>query len=518
MIYSKSHSLNRLTISILIICWFIGITPSNGQGLNHNFLFGYTSALDSFTTSTRARLLLDQFSVSVIPETKQQKFLAGQGNISDQNGNLLAVSNGIWVANANGDTMLNGSGLNPNSFTADWNYLGIPFVHSNFIIPLPDDSAKYLLFHMTGNYNAPYLQLSSEVYYSEIDMQLDGGLGGITQKNNIVVQDQLCPGMAACKHANGRDWWVVFMRDSSDLVYKVLVSTSGVVSVTTQQLNVPFHNRYHGQPQFSPDGKKFAYLYFTGPMGNHTLDVRLLNFDRCSGMFTSPQVIDISDTHAGYGLSFSPNSKVLYAASFENLYQMEVDSPIVANTVQTVAINDGFYSPLPPLQTDFWLMYLGANGKIYMSSGNSVLDLHYINYPDSVGMACDVQLHSLHLPCYSGRGNVYHPNYYLSCDTILGCTCLTTGSNEILENDFVCSILPNPTNGNFKVSYLLPYGREGKLEIFDMSGHLIYYLNLPSWSTIQYISLPSTLSNGIYNCSIISGGVKINEKIVLIRD
>ncbi|MBE7510765.1 MAG: hypothetical protein HS118_11365 [Bacteroidia bacterium] len=35
-----------------------------------------------------------------------------EGNISDENGNFLMSSNGIWVTNSMGDTMPNGSGLN----------------------------------------------------------------------------------------------------------------------------------------------------------------------------------------------------------------------------------------------------------------------------------------------------------------------------------------------------------------------------------------------------------------------
>jgi hypothetical protein len=88
-------------------------------------------------------------------------------------------------------------------------------------------------------------------------------------------------------------------------------------------------------------------------------------------------------------------------------------------------------------QTNFWFMYLAANGKIYISSGNGVVDYHYISYPDSAGMACDVHLHDLHLPCYSFRGNVYHPNYYLGCDTTqTTCPCLATGINDVKQHDF----------------------------------------------------------------------------------
>jgi len=163
-------------------------------------------------------------------------------------------------------------------------------------------------------------------------------------------------------------------------------------------------------------------------------------------------------------------------------------------------------------------MYLAANGKIYISSGNGVIDLHYINYPDSAGMACSVQQHALHLPCYSGRGNVNHPNYYLGCDTTqTSCPCLTTGINEINQHDFRFSISPNPNNGNFRIMYLLPQNKSGTLQIFDITGKEIYHQTLPPWSTLQYISLPK-IADGVYQCTITSNNQRVNKKLVVVRE
>ena len=42
-----------------------------------------------------------------------------------------------------------------------------------------------------------------------IDMTLDGGMGAVISKNNIFSADVFGIGMGACKHANGRDWWII---------------------------------------------------------------------------------------------------------------------------------------------------------------------------------------------------------------------------------------------------------------------------------------------------------------------
>ena len=64
-------------------------------------------------------------------------------------------------------------------------------------------------------------------------------------------------------------------------------------------------------------------------------------------------------------------------------------------TIDTVAIYDGFASPFPPFYTTFFNMYLAANGKIYTTSGSTVLHIHEMNYPNNAGLACDVQQHAI---------------------------------------------------------------------------------------------------------------------------
>ncbi|MBS1760805.1 MAG: T9SS type A sorting domain-containing protein [Bacteroidetes bacterium] len=492
---------------------------AQSQGKTHNFLIGHNTLTDQYTTAGKGRLLFDSSSVNVIGESRKMAFGAAQGNISDENGNLLIASNGCWIADATSDTMLNGGGLTPpGSFTNDWcdSFSGIPFSYSSMILPYPDNPDKYILFHQTGDYNLGG-DVAPNLMYSEIDLSLNGGLGEVTLKSQILINEPLFPNITDCRHANGRDWWIIAFKEASNKVYKILLTPTGIDTIIPQFLNVPPASFNGGQPTFSRDGKKFAYADFWGSFANVFHDVRLFDFDRCSGMFDNEKIIDISDSISGFGLAFSSDSKYLYASSYQHIFQMCVDSPNVAATKQIIATIDMFASPIPPFYTSFFLMYLAANGKIYISSGNGVVDYHYINYPDSAGTACDVHLHDLHLPCYSFRGNVNHPNYYLGCDTTLGCTPCYTGINEIGQHDFKFSISPNPTNGSFKIIYLLPQNKSGTLQIFDINGKQIYKQNLPPWSTIQYISLPK-LANGVYNCTITSYNERAHKKLVVFKE
>lgn len=484
----------------------------HSQGYNHTLLLGYLNN----TTNDKGRLNFTDTSVTYITEVRKIPFDATQGNISDENGNLLMSSNGIFIADATGDTMQNGSGLNPNSFTDDYKQDGLPGSYMNIFIPKPGDTTKYILFHQTGNYFSGSLLSSTEIYYSVVDINYNGGLGKVVSKNNIALNGLFGWGLSACKHANGRDWWIVALSDSGKAAYKFLVTPDSVQYKGVQNLNVPGYPGWAGQPTFSQDGTYFAYSHYDISMGYYWQDIRLFDFDRCLGNFTFNSIAYLPDSVGGFGVAFSPNSQYLYASSWHTIYQLNVDTTNVPASLKVVAINDTFASPSPPFYTDFWMIYLAANGKIYITSGSSVVDLHYINYPDSAGMACDVHLHDLHLFGFHFRSVPNHPNYYLG--RLVGSPCDTlTSISDITPHDFKFSISPNPNNGHFKIIYLLPQNKSGSLQIFDINGKQVYKQNLPPWSTVQYISLPK-LANGVYNCTIISNNERVYKKLVILKE
>jgi len=513
--FFKLKSIKRL--KYLLILFFLSYSFfCYSQGFNHTWLIGYDVGLfDTNVTSTKARLNFTTNSVTIIPETRRMPFNATQGNISDAYGNFLMSSNGCWIANANNDTMMNGDSLNPGSFASTWcdNISGLPFSHANIMLPYPGDSSKFILFHQTGNDNL-INDMATELFYTVIDMNLDSGLGGVVLKNQIALQDTLSQGIAACKHANGRDWWIIVTKDSSDLIYKLLLTPTGISSITTQSMMLPLAYYVSGQPTFSPDGKKFAYSSLSGTLGAAIHKVRLFDFDRCTGMFSDSHIINVSDTHVGLGLAFSPNSNYLYASSTYHIFQIDINTLFV----DTVATNDGYYSPYPPFLDTFWLMYLAANGKIYLSSGNGVIDFHFINYPDSAGTLCDVQQHALHSPCYYFRSNVNHPNYYLGCDTTGSCTPCLVGVEEPNKHDFRFRIYPNPLTENYlHIGYLLPQNKKGLFEMYDITGKIVFKYNLPQWSNEQDFILPK-LAGGIYNCIISSDNYRASKKIAVINE
>lgn len=479
-----------------------------GQGYNHQWLLGYWFAPDP-----KGKMLFDNASYSQLTEIRKMQFFGTESNISDVNGNLLLSTNGVWIANTTGDTMMNGGGLNPSLYTNNWPS-GLPIGFMNIVVPYPGDSNKFALFHQTlWQTIAPCL---SGFYKTEVDLSLDGGLGGVIQKNDTLFSDTLSNGIGACKHANGRDWWIFVMRDFNPVVHTLLLTPNGIDTIFTQNLGSTALTYGNVSPLvFSQDGRKMIYCTPTNQNQNGT--VLISDFDRCSGTLSNTQSINISPSSYLFGLAFSPSGNLAYACGSNYIYQIDINSL----TFDTVAIYDGFISPPGSscCTTQFWSMYLAANGKIYVTSGSGVRHLHEINYPDSAGVTCDVQQHAVDLVDYLHlRAVPNHPNYYLGCDTTSGCACLNTPVNEINGHDFRFRVHPNPiTDNNLNIGYLLPTNQNGTLAIYNTNGKIVLKYSLPSWSTEQSISLPN-LSDGIYNCVITSGTQRVSKKIVVLKE
>lgn len=516
MMFNHDHKM-KLTFIKIKTRWLMHLvlifysTNIFSQGYNHTWLLGYHYQASSIL----ARMNFDSSSYVLLPEQRLMDFDDTEGNISDQDGNFLMSSNGIWIADSSGNMMLNGDSLNPGQVADDFHDQGLPMPNANLFLPMPNDTNKYVLFHQVANYNAPVGLDALEIYYSIIDKSLNGGLGGVVSKNNIALNGVFSWGLAACKHGNGRDWWIIALSDNATGLHTFLMTPDTIQYMGLQNFSIQsFPYGFAGQPVFSPNGEKFAFggSFTGGP--NYQSKGFLFNFDRCSGVFTLDTIFNYPDSTLSYSSAFSPDSKYLYYSTLNNIYQINTDTSNIASTFQIVAVNDTFQST-GGIYTNFYLMYLAANGKIYLTSGSSVLDIHEIDFPDSSGIACNVNLHNIHLPCLNTGTVPNHPNYYLG--RLIGSPCDSLTYITEVEHDFKFSIFPNPSNGNFKIIYLLPQNKKGTLEIFDIEGRKAYQQNLPQWSTLQFLNLHQ-LANGVYAIKISSDNFTATKKLLIQKE
>lgn len=126
-------------------------------------------------------------------QSRPMWFVYTNAAISNDTGQLLFYTNGVFIANALDDTMMNGSGLNPSFYTTQFYNTGLRLPQASVIIRKPGSTDSYYLFHMTEDISSPIFK-PNFLYYSSIDISINGGLGEVITKNNVIINDTLYPG------------------------------------------------------------------------------------------------------------------------------------------------------------------------------------------------------------------------------------------------------------------------------------------------------------------------------------
>lgn len=472
------------------------------QGRDNLWMMGYSSYAGLPYGGTNIDFNSGMPSVYYV--NRPQNIVATNANITDSLGQLLFCSNGDYIADASGDTMLNGSGLNPSTYTNNYHFSGLFISQADIIIPIPNSSNGYYLFHQTVDttYNDGH-SVTLKLYYSVIDMSLNGGLGAVGNKNVELFLGNLIPGrLTAVKHGNGRDWWLLCHHYNSNKYSEFLITPSGIQGPFNFNVGAS-HLEAAGQIAFSKDGNILAW-YDVGT------DLDILNFDRCSGVLTNRAHITINDSAACGGVAFSPSGQYLYVSSYNYVYQFDMNSANISSSQVTVAAWDSSYLPHPPFATVFYLAQLAPDNKIYINNPNSTTALHVINNPDSLGMACDVCQNCILLPTFNAYSFPNHPNYHLAalsgslCDTLLS-------TNELSEISY--SAFPNPVQDKLTINFNQSLSIQ-KIEVVDVLGQIVFSQKQNS-SFQNSITVPlEDLKHGIYFCKISSGEGVVTIKVL----
>jgi hypothetical protein len=483
----------------LVIVFYLNFGVK-AQGISNNWILGYYGGGGNIIMNfTHDSLILDT-------SIWKMNFLDLSSSISNSHGIIQFYTNGGWIANANTDTMLNGSNLAPGPYSSQWSHDGFRIPQGAIIIPFPGDSSKFYLFHETVTFDSSgFVVVPLQLLQTNIDMTLDNGLGAVTVKNNIILSDSLfLGGLTACKHANGRDWWLVTNRTHSNLFYKFLITSQGIQLPDTQSIGSYLNEGGPGQSCFSPDGKKYA-RYMPDD------DLNIYDFDRCSGILSNPIHIPINDGAYSGGIAFSANSKFIYVSSFNYVYQFDAANPTTSK--DTIAIFDGFSDPNPPFLTYFYQAQLAPNGKIYISAANGVHYMHIINHPDSTGSACDLVQHGLFVIANNAFTVPNYPNYFLGADSGSVCDTLQLSIKQSSSlAPFKLSCFPNPAEEDLNLSFE-PRSKVRVIEIFDIYGQLILKQNISPWSQMCRIDV-SKLKSGVYLCKLSEGSNSKSVKFI----
>lgn len=318
----------------------------------------------------------------------------GCATIGDSNGQLLFYTNGERVWDRNHQIMPNGIGLLGNFSTTQ----------SAVIVPNPADPSKYYIFTCTDKDH------NDGVRYSEVDMNLNGGMGDVTTTKNILLLDPTCEKLTAVKNQAGDGYWVMAHEFGNSNFHAYSVTSSGVntnsVVSSLGYFNPGTFVGKSGSLKFSPDGTKLvnATVSLGAPPSLSTVEI--FDFNGATGQLSNLRTV--SGRIANYGVEFSPSGNLLYVTTGDFWStQLAVYDLTATNIPPTEVILNNF----PPGGfPSYGTLQLGPDNKIYVAVdyGFPITNhtIGVINNPEVYGLGCNYQVEGVNLgsvaSCYLG--------------------------------------------------------------------------------------------------------------------
>jgi len=445
--------------------------------------------------------------VSIQYIQKEMNMHTDNATVSDGDGNLLFYTNGCYIANKENAQMPNGNNLNPGSVHTNFCANGYPVSQGVLAFPSIEDENIFYIVHES----AANASLSDFLYYTRVDMEGDDGLGDVIEKNIVVIEDSLWQGyLTATRHANGTSWWIIAGGYHPDQYYKLLLDSSGIWVHDFQDLDIVGGQEGWGvgQAVFSPDGTKYVHY-------NRNEQALLFGFDRGTGQISYQQQLFVDSTIYFGGAAISPNNRFLYVSNAIYLYQFDLEAPDIQGSKVLIDTFDGFSSPFP---ANFYLMQLGPDCRIYMSTGNGTDRLHVINFPNQKGQACGFHQHAIQLPKDNFSTIPNNPNYRLGtgypvCDSSIQ---LVVSSVNVLPPPVEVQVYPNPASGSITIAMPRPLPAGSRWSLYSAVGQRVLSHKMERGTSEVNISL-SGVPPGLYFWELRSegGGLPRSGKVVV---
>jgi hypothetical protein len=508
----------KINLTVLILFIAIKLLSQNAaldKKRDYQWYFGY----QDFKLST------NKLDFNVKPaqltgfEKKYSEFDKTNGNICDSNGKMLFYTNGCFIGNKNNEIVAGSQNLNEGAYKTTFctQSEGILLNQAALFVSKPNQDSLYYLFHTTIDTRG----YCHELMLTTIDAKANQGAGKVIQLNQKLINDSLEYRIVANRHANGRDWWLLLCQhtlnpENDDIYYKVLIQPDSI-SINKQVFEkVPKRKKkYYSQNGFSPDGKLFVrYRDADG--------VYVMDFDRTTGALSNQRHFAINAYDWNGGVAFSPDSRFLYVAAADDIYQID----LVENTKQVVAVWDKFTSSI--FTTQFGFSLLGPDCKIYIAPLGAIDYLAVINFPNRKGTACAIEQRAIKTPTRIAHSLPNYPHFRLGkegethtpCDSTIN-PYLTVTKNIKEEVPVTFAVYPNPAQDHINVDlfgYVQRFER-GTWDLYDISGKLAASFPLLQGHS-EYVFDVSNIPNGVYVWRVSFNGVPTSfaGKVVVMRE
>ena len=335
---------------------------------------------------------------TVIPTPSSIAFFGNtSASISSPAGILLFYTDGHLVKDAAHNTMPNGI------LFSGSNWVTAAFgKQSALIVPDPGDSNRYYLFVVKPNSGI------FELYYSIVDMTLNGGMGDVVSTSkNVLLASSVDGEITATRQTATNNFWILIHSHFNNVFNAYLLTASGISSTPVTSAIGPVNTQAPycsmGCMKINPQGTKVARIY---PKVNTACllqdTIQLYDFSASTGVFSNYQFLTglsnewhncgggANNTWYYYllGLEFSPNGNLLYRTRIiynsDTLIQYDLSNN-----------NNKTFIPIPATTPDHCIndMQLAPNGKIYLVSdvpnNNTISTMSVIDQPDVPGLGCN---------------------------------------------------------------------------------------------------------------------------------
>jgi hypothetical protein len=341
---------------------------------------------------------------------------------------------------------------------------------------------------------------------------LDVNTKQLISKNNLLLNDTTAPGdMQACRHANGRDWWIIKPGIYEDQYQVGLLDPTGFHFQPLIIDGVIHRGQFETFSYFSHDGLK--YIHFTGKRYKF---VHEYDFDRCTGQLSNLRVHNLSENLPwGYGTqcTLSPNGSKIYFSRGNN-------PPLEPGTFQYDFESSSFIKI-----TEFGgAPMLAPNGKTILIGsiifGNNTYQntISEIENPNGLGTDCNIILHkytTVSTPKFVMPSNF--ANFRLG--PIDGSSCDTLGINNptVIKKVevFGANVFPNPFTNEFTIQLKSPPSTALQLQVFDGIGRLVHQNSIVNkTTTINTQELAQTTGLFYITLTDVNGKVVFGKKML----
>lgn len=373
----------------LTLAWGVFVLAANAQPTYKVWRFGARGGLNFNTTP-----------VSSNPSTSNNYDSPENNSVICNNAGVLQIIvTGDTIRDRNENAMPNGRGIKGNKNTAQ----------GNIIVPKPGSSSVFYVF------SVDQYTTNNGIFYSEVDMSLNGGLGDVVsgRKDVSAYNGSVTEKLTATVHCNGTDYWVVGHRLSSNQFIIIPVTSAGVGTATTQAIGA-VHLNSQGSAQgcikFSPDGKRLVSV-LNEQINNFA---ELYNFNNSTGVLSN--LTTLPTMGGEFGASFSPDNSKLYISIAKDTLTASYSNRIVQYDMlaSNIPASGKWVANSIDFVRNFGALQLGPDGQIYMSIMNGNDSVHAITNPNAAGLACNFIRGYIKIsPATSRRGLVNCIDYYM---------------------------------------------------------------------------------------------------------